>query len=362
MKDDSTPRDVALALGLKATAELLVNTAGVPIGPKQAAFLSGLFLADPNSILVRFEAHTQRALASVGPTLRQLINPKRLLGAEDDFHDAFAEIVTISWLSEVGVLEAPKQLTCDETVSGKAHELDGAISTQGPNPRQVLFDVKSLRPQARWHIDDIARKISSGLTQIPSPVAVSLHVKGSLQAARISHKQKADVIANGIKRLSASPPGEEVELGTFAACRITALVRVGPQYQTGFWSGTAQVATERQELWKKLKQLPHSRPFLLVLVRTYAGGLKHVGMDELLEKVLNGHKDEPRSNAVFGHATEDMHDNPPVLRRELQRHLSGVYFIDDERSTARLYTNPHSKHALPHDLENQINKLQLPLP
>jgi hypothetical protein len=88
--------------------------------------------------------------------------------------------------------------------------------------------------------------------------------------------------------------------------------------------------------------------------------VKHVGMTKLLEHVLRGHTDEPRAHAVFGHATDDPHDEPPIVRRTLQRYLSGVCFIDDENSTSRLFTNAHALYPLPRRLKTQLSELKPP--
>ncbi len=284
------------------------------------------------------------------------------MGDEGAFHDAFAELVALSWFSGIGVLEAPKQLVGSDTLSGKAHELDGALSAGGSRSKQVLFDVKCLRSQARQHVDSIEEEISRKLAQAGVVGTVSIQVKGSLDAARITNKDKASVIAEGIAQLPTTPPGQEIELGEFAGCRLTAQFRAKSPYRTVFQSGIVQVEVERKELWQKLKQLPRSRPFLLVLVRTYAGGLKHVGMVEILEHVLRGHTDELRDHAIFGHATGDLHGEPAIPRRDLQRHLSGVCFIDDENSTFRLFTNPYALYPLPRSLKTRLNQLKPPSP
>ena len=360
-------KEMALAQGLPHTAALLVKTDGTSVEVAEGGFLPGLLVADPLGILARFEEHARR-VAEAGVQMGKQIDPKRLLGGESAFHDAFAELVTVSWLTQVGTPTVAKQLEPAESLSGRPHEIDGTLSTAKTPSGVVWFDVKALRGQMNELVDRIQDEVSRELSEAGVSGKVSIHVKGSFEPSRIpgesklakeaGHKSLQErIIAAGVKLLPTAALGEEIELGVVAGCRIMAALRSEAPYRSGFWSGVQQAQAERKEFWQKLKQVPRAQPFLLVLVRTYAMSHKHVDMGDVLDEVLNGHSDEQPQNAVFGHATTEVHDDPAVPRSQLQCHLSAVYFIDEGRREARLYVNPHALHPLPSDVEAGLREV-----
>jgi hypothetical protein len=384
---------LAEAKGLPFTAKLLAEHSGVPARAPADAYFPQLFTVDEHGVLPRFEAHARRAAGAIADLHAQL-SPSSFLRGEDDFRDHFAELVTFSWLSDTFALDVPKSLSGSDTLCGDLHDLEGALFVKEPGAKQVLFDVKSLRPQFRDLLADIEKELSARLKVAGVPGMLTISVRGAPQMSlrgeeertattkklwsdllrRWLPKTAAAIIEAGVKLLStATPSRKRVDIGRLAGCCLMAEMRSEPPYRSGFWSGLQQVRAERAEVWDRLKQMPHSHPYLLILVATYAGGLKHVGMPRLLGEVLHGHghegeeqySEEPAGSGVFGCTSTDRHPhfvNPARSLQEVQRYVSGLLFIDDERATSQLYVNADALHPLPLEVKRRLSELKPPLP